>query len=105
MPLAAGVPGELGEAPGLYVHLPYCTAVCPYCDFAVRRGDAAATRATIDAIVDEAAALAEGKRPTAVDLEADAQAARGLASAVDALLTGPAFDTIYLGGGTPSLAA
>ena len=27
-----------GKAAGLYLHLPFCYRVCPYCDFAVRLG-------------------------------------------------------------------
>ena len=28
------------DAPaGLYLHVPFCAQVCPYCDFAVRTGD------------------------------------------------------------------
>jgi oxygen-independent coproporphyrinogen-3 oxidase len=64
------------EGAGLYLHVPFCAAICPYCDFAVARGDArAADRFT-------AALIAE-------------------ATASSATLTGP-FDTVYLGGGTPS---
>ena len=25
--------------PGLYVHIPFCSSICPYCDFAVLTGD------------------------------------------------------------------
>jgi len=60
---------------GLYVHIPFCTSVCPYCDFAV--------------------------------LIAGAERREGFLSALDreaALYAGDGFefDTVYLGGGTPS---
>ena len=63
---------------GVYVHFPYCTHRCPYCDFAVTT-----------------------ERPPAGGRYADA-IARELA------LRAPAFDglllrSVYLGGGTPSL--
>ncbi len=65
------------EASGLYVHLPYCRSRCDYCSFVV----------TTDQ-VSRAAYLA------ALDTEASLAAAE----AADA-----SFDSIYLGGGTPSL--
>ena len=63
---------------GIYVHFPYCTVRCPYCDFAV------ATERAIPQERYTRAVLAElGMR----------------ASAFDGLAAG----SLYLGGGTPSL--
>lgn len=60
---------------GLYIHVPFCSSVCPYCDFAV----------TI---------AGDGRRADFVGaLE------REIARARD---HGLRFDTVYLGGGTPS---
>ena len=69
---------------GVYVHVPFCAHVCPYCDFAVEASGSggAAFAATEKAYVD--ALLAE------LALRRDAFAGRSLAS-------------VYFGGGTPSL--
>ena len=71
-----------GEAPGIYLHVPFCSAVCPYCDFAVTVGGAASHRRYLGAL------LAEIERAAA-----DGGRAWGAA------------DTVYLGGGTPSALA
>jgi oxygen-independent coproporphyrinogen-3 oxidase len=60
---------------GLYLHVPFCRRVCPYCDFAVRTGDEARRRAFVDDLIAEIALNAN------CVLE---------------------FDTVYFGGGTPS---
>ena len=60
---------------GLYLHVPFCAKVCPYCDFAVRTGDAARRGRYVDHLLAE------------IDLYSGYP-----------LL----FDTIYFGGGTPS---
>lgn len=66
------------NALGLYVHWPYCTAICPYCDFNVYRARGADNAPLIDAI--------------SADMEAHAQRfGRRTAS------------SLFLGGGTPSL--
>jgi oxygen-independent coproporphyrinogen-3 oxidase len=66
----------LSEQPaGLYLHIPFCSRVCPYCDFAVRTGDRARRRRFVDHLLAE------------IELH-DGQSLR--------------FDTIYFGGGTPS---
>lgn len=78
---------------GLYLHVPFCVSLCPYCDFPVVTGRATRGPASrIDAFV--AALHAE------IDLRADDQDAdHGVPGAADR----PALDTVYLGGGTPSL--
>ncbi len=69
---------ERDVAPGLYLHLPFCSAICPYCDFAVLVGGREKRHRFVDTLLSEIALHA------------------GLST-----LTG--VDTIYLGGGTPSL--
>ncbi|HSL17684.1 MAG TPA: radical SAM family heme chaperone HemW [Methylomirabilota bacterium] len=63
------------EPAGLYVHVPFCTSVCPYCDFAVTIAGGDRRQGYLDA------------------LELEIGRARDL---------GLRFDTVYLGGGTPS---
>jgi oxygen-independent coproporphyrinogen-3 oxidase len=67
----------VSDAAGLYVHLPYCRSRCGYCAFVVSTDDSSR--------VDYLAALT---REIAI-LEPEAAGAR--------------FDSLYLGGGTPSL--
>lgn len=65
---------RFADAAAAYVHIPFCSAICPYCDFAVVAGqDHLATR-YVDAVCDEVDA-AESWRP---------------------------LDSVYFGGGTPS---
>lgn len=64
---------------GLYVHWPYCARICPYCDFNVYAAKDRDSEPLLDAII--------------ADIRA--QSAR---------LSGhPALDSVFLGGGTPSL--
>ncbi len=67
-------------APGLYLHVPFCATVCPYCDFAVVVGDVERRERFVRSLIAE----------TGLWGDADAGAWEG-------------FDTIYFGGGTPSL--
>lgn len=64
------------EGAGLYLHCPFCSFVCPYCDFAVRRLGDRDLGGFVATILREA------------ELRADWP---------------EAIDSIYLGGGTPSL--
>jgi oxygen-independent coproporphyrinogen-3 oxidase len=66
---------------GVYVHVPFCERVCPYCDFAV-----VAARPL--------AAADENRYVAALLAELAARAPR---------FAGRTLDTIYLGGGTPAL--
>jgi oxygen-independent coproporphyrinogen-3 oxidase len=74
--------GRGGEMPrALYVHVPFCARRCSYCDFAVQATREAPTFAWLEAVGTEMRLLAEDRgwtRPLRLD-------------------------TIYVGGGTPSL--
>ena len=67
--------------PGLYLHVPFCSAICPYCDFSVMHAASPARRRYVERLEAEVALAARDwhdRRP---------------------------FDTVYFGGGTPSLLA
>lgn len=64
------------EGAGLYLHIPFCSAVCPYCDFAVRVGASAQREAFVRDLIRETALWSDWPAP---------------------------IDTVYFGGGTPSL--
>ena len=66
------------NAPGLYVHVPFCARACPYCDFDFEVGRRPKLDARIELYL------------RALDEELGSRAA------------GLSFDTVYLGGGTPS---
>ena len=71
---------------GLYVHIPFCSAICNYCNFNRGLFDAALKARYVDALIAEIGRSARA-----------AGRAGGEAAASDAA------DTIYFGGGTPSL--
>src|SRR5688572_26746906 len=76
-------------AVALYIHVPFCVSLCPYCDFVVYAGAAArGPKARIGVFMD--AVLTE------IDLRADALDERFGPSR-------PPLETVYVGGGTPSL--
>ena len=62
----------------LYIHIPFCKSKCRYCDFASYAGQEQKMSAYVDALLEEAAVRA-------------------------AQLQYPQMDTVFIGGGTPSL--
>jgi oxygen-independent coproporphyrinogen-3 oxidase len=85
--MVAGSPPE-----ALYIHVPFCRSLCPYCDFVVYTGRAA--RGPGSRIEVTLAAL-----HVELDLRADAADARFGPPGAGR----PPLRSIYLGGGTPSL--
>src|SRR6476659_10838198 len=75
-----------GRPLGIYVHVPFCSVRCGYCDFN--------TYTLTELGVDGAS----------VDTFADA-ALRELAFAADVLGEAPTVDTVFVGGGTPTMLA
>src|SRR5256886_1798725 len=72
--------------PHLYLHVPFCQRRCSYCDFSIAVRKHIPARAYVDAVLGELAAVCPadpGREP------------RGFG--------GESLDTLYLGGGTPSL--
>lgn len=63
---------------GLYIHLPWCEQKCPYCDFNSHQADSVPEQAYVAALLE--------------DLEQDLP-----------LIWGRRIETIFIGGGTPSL--
>jgi oxygen-independent coproporphyrinogen-3 oxidase len=78
---------------GLYVHIPFCVSICPYCDFVVIAG--AAARGPTNRIAAFVAAL-----ETEIELRGDALDER---FGPPGSKGRPLLDTVYFGGGTPSL--
>jgi putative oxygen-independent coproporphyrinogen III oxidase len=91
---AGGVGPDPAHPPAaLYVHVPFCRSLCPYCDFVVVAGAAASgPRNRVGAFL--AALLRE------LDLRADRLAA---AHGPPGAPGRPPLATLYVGGGTPSL--
>ena len=64
--------------PGLYLHVPFCSSICPYCDFSVMHASSPSRGRFVAALATEVALAASGWRDPRP------------------------FDTVYFGGGTPS---
>jgi oxygen-independent coproporphyrinogen III oxidase len=81
---------------GLYVHVPFCSAICNYCNFNRGLFDAALKARYVGALVEEIS-----EAGTAA--EAAANAFRAPSIHAEAVRPQVPADTIYFGGGTPSL--
>jgi putative oxygen-independent coproporphyrinogen III oxidase len=80
--------------PGVYLHVPFCAALCHYCDFNRVAGSTPEERAAyVEALVAEVVQVA-GQGPPAV---APPDAGRAP--------EWPAFGSVFVGGGTPTLLA
>lgn len=98
-----------GAAPGLYVHVPFCARVCPYCDFAVQTGGPRKRDAYVRSLLQEIRCWADREAaPTALagsasgDASGDPSAVAGHVAEQSRWGAVQAFDSVYLGGGTPS---
>ncbi|WP_182643115.1 radical SAM protein, partial [Dietzia sp. E1] len=85
--LAATPPARDPEAPfGIYLHVPFCSTRCGYCDFnTYTAGELGSATSPVD-----------WERAAAIEIE---RAAQALSSAG----APPEVDTVFIGGGTPSL--
>ncbi|MFL5776940.1 MAG: coproporphyrinogen-III oxidase family protein [Chloroflexota bacterium] len=94
---AADRPPSAGPRPpvALYVHIPFCVSICPYCDFVVYAG--AAARGPRNRVADLLAAVT-----TEIGLRADAADA-AFGEPGSSPQDRPRLDSVYFGGGTPSL--
>ena len=87
------------RTPGLYVHVPFCSRVCPYCDFAVQTGGTEKQSAYVDSLVQEIRSWGAQVRGQGRALGASGLETR---QSVPAWSCVELFDSVYLGGGTPS---
>ena len=77
---------------GLYIHVPFCSAICNYCNFNRGLFDADLKTRYVDALVSEI------RQSTILNKSAISNQQSAIVAG-----SGAAADTIYFGGGTPSL--
>jgi oxygen-independent coproporphyrinogen-3 oxidase len=84
---------------GLYVHIPFCSSICNYCNFNRGLFDAALKDGYVDALIAE---IAGSEDPAGNDASANISTG-GVRDGGRRFVSGAAADTIFFGGGTPSL--
>jgi oxygen-independent coproporphyrinogen-3 oxidase len=84
---------------GLYIHVPFCSAICNYCNFNRGLFDADLKNRYLEALVAE---IRQAGLKACTTPERAGQAEPSTTDVVQAFRPAPA-DTIYFGGGTPSL--
>lgn len=88
---------EPSDKAGIYIHIPFCKSKCPYCAFYSVLPAVPAAKRENDITLAYVNALKRDIRSSALKGKADA------ANADDAADTADRVDTVYFGGGTPSL--
>src|SRR5690349_5620548 len=87
--------GAMADALGLYVHVPFCSAICNYCNFNRGLFDADLKRRYVDAVVSEI------RNPQSIPNRQPIPNPQPIPSPQSPIPSSA--DTIYFGGGTPSL--
>lgn len=88
---------------GVYLHIPFCKSRCSYCDFAT---DVWRSVEAVERYVDAICREVKGRNPNGSEGVENAKRGVRNAATEDSLSTGrvsATIDTIYFGGGTPSL--
>jgi oxygen-independent coproporphyrinogen III oxidase len=75
-----GAPAQMEDEFGIYIHIPFCAHICPYCDFNTYTGQSSRIPAYVEAVRREVAIWADQ-------------------------LDGRSASSVFIGGGTPSLLA
>lgn len=101
---SSNMQGSSYQPIGLYVHVPFCVSKCAYCDFASYAGREADIPRYVDAVIREIARRgAEMEQLSCPALPRNPSAAKESTNPPQTASRSIEVDTIFLGGGTPSL--